>query len=277
MKLNNFLTRTLTGTVYVTLIVASILIHPLFFYIVFAGFAIAGLIEFYNITNSDKIKPHFFTGMFITVVMFVFSANSAFNAISLEYLLILIPLSFSVFIFELFRNKQNPLQNIATTLLGLFYIALPLSLLVFIPNISLENGVFKKGLLLGFFILIWTNDTFAYLIGVKFGKNKLFERVSPKKSWEGSFGGFLFSIIVAYILSLFFIDLNTMEWIGMAIIIVVFGSIGDLIESLFKRSLNIKDSGNILPGHGGILDRLDAVLIAAPFVFFYLLLINFLI
>jgi phosphatidate cytidylyltransferase len=277
MKLNNFLTRTLTGTVYVTLIVASILIHPLFFYIVFAGFAIAGLIEFYNITNSDKIKPHFFTGMFITVVMFVFSANSAFNAISLEYLLILVPLSFSVFIFELFRNKQNPLQNIATTLLGLFYIALPLSLLVFIPNISLENGVFKKGLLLGFFILIWTNDTFAYLIGVKFGKNKLFERVSPKKSWEGSFGGFLFSIIVAYILSLFFIDLNTMEWIGMAIIIVVFGSIGDLIESLFKRSLNIKDSGNILPGHGGILDRLDAVLIAAPFVFFYLLLINFLI
>jgi phosphatidate cytidylyltransferase len=275
MKLNNFLTRTLTGTVYVTLIVASILIHPLFFYIVFAGFAIAGLIEFYNITNSDKIKPHFFTGLFITVVMFVFSANSAFNAISLEYLLILIPLSFSVFIFELFRNKQNPLQNIATTLLGLFYIALPLSLLVFIPNISLENGVFKKGLLLGFFILIWTNDTFAYLIGVKFGKNKLFERVSPKKSWEGSFGGFLFSIIVAYILSLFFIDLNTMEWIGMAIIIVVFGSIGDLIESLFKRSLNIKDSGNILPGHGGILDRLDAVLIAAPFVFFYLLLINF--
>jgi phosphatidate cytidylyltransferase len=191
--------------------------------------------------------------------------------------LILVPLSFSVFIFELFRNKQNPLQNIATTLLGLFYIALPLSLLVFIPNISLENGVFKKGLLLGFFILIWTNDTFAYLIGVKFGKNKLFERVSPKKSWEGSFGGFLFSIIVAYILSLFFIDLNTMEWIGMAIIIVVFGSIGDLIESLFKRSLNIKDSGNILPGHGGILDRLDAVLIAAPFVFFYLLLINFLI
>jgi phosphatidate cytidylyltransferase len=277
MKLNNFLTRTLTGTVYVTLIVASILIHPLFFYIVFAGFAIAGLIEFYNITNSDKIKPHFFTGLFITVVMFVFSANSAFNAISLEYLLILVPLSFSVFIFELFRNKQNPLQNIATTLLGLFYIALPLSLLVFIPNISLENGVFKKGLLLGFFILIWTNDTFAYLIGVKFGKNKLFERVSPKKSWEGSFGGFLFSIIVAYILSLFFIDLNTMEWIGMAIIIVVFGSIGDLIESLFKRSLNIKDSGNILPGHGGILDRLDAVLIAAPFVFFYLLLINFLI
>jgi phosphatidate cytidylyltransferase len=275
MKLNNFLTRTLTGTVYVTLIVASILIHPLFFYIVFAGFAIAGLIEFYNITNSDKIKPHFFTGLFFTVVMFVFSANSAFNAISLEYLLILIPLSFSIFIFELFRNKQNPLQNIATTLLGLFYIALPLSLLVFIPNISLENGVFKKGLLLGFFILIWTNDTFAYLIGVKFGKNKLFERVSPKKSWEGSFGGFLFSIIVAYILSLFFIDLNTMEWIGMAIIIVVFGSIGDLIESLFKRSLNIKDSGNILPGHGGILDRLDAVLIAAPFVFFYLLLINF--
>lgn len=275
MKLNNFLIRTLTGTVYVTLIVASILIHPLFFYIVFAGFAIAGLIEFYNITKSDKIKPHFFTGLFITVVMFVFSANSAFNAISLEYLLILIPLSFSVFIFELFRNKQNPLQNIATTLLGLFYIALPLSLLVFIPNISLENGVFKKGLLLGFFILIWTNDTFAYLIGVKFGKNKLFERVSPKKSWEGSFGGFLFSIIVAYILSLFFIDLNTMEWIGMAIIIVVFGSIGDLIESLFKRSLNIKDSGNILPGHGGILDRLDAVLIAAPFVFFYLLLINF--
>jgi phosphatidate cytidylyltransferase len=274
MKLNNFFTRTITGSVYVTLIVTSILIHPLFFYIVFAGFAIAGLLEFYNITSSDKVKPHVLAGLLITVFMFVFSANAAFNSNSLVYLLILIPFSFLLFIFELFSKKQYPLQNIATTLLGLVYIALPLSLLVFIPNISLESGVFKKGLLLGFFILIWTNDTFAYLVGVKFGKHRLFERISPKKSWEGSIGGFLFSISGAYILSLFFAELTVIEWIGMAVIIVVFGSIGDLIESLFKRSLNIKDSGNILPGHGGILDRLDAVLIAAPFVFFYLLLIN---
>ena len=109
----------------------------------------------------------------------------------------------------------------------------------------------------------------------KFGKNRLFERISPKKSWEGSIGGLVFSMIAAYILSLFFTELSCLEWIGMAIIIVILGTLGDLVESMFKRSLNIKDSGNILPGHGGILDRLDALFISAPFVFFYLIIISF--
>jgi len=274
MKMNNFIIRSITGAIYVSLIVSSILIHPLYFSIVFLALMLASLFEFYSIISSENIEPQKFSGILISVLLFALSALSSFLPISSVYFLGFIPLLFIIFIIELFRNKVQPLHNIAFTILGIIYVAIPLSLLVFTPNTSNLNVVFNKELLLCFFILIWTNDTFAYLVGIKFGKNRLFERISPKKSWEGSIGGLVFSILAAYILSIFFTVLNVYEWVGMAIVIVVFGSLGDLVESLFKRSLSIKDSGKILPGHGGILDRLDAVLIAAPFVFFYLLLIR---
>lgn len=272
MKLNNFVTRSLTGAIYVSLIVSSILVHPYFFYIIIGIFTIISVFEFYNIVSSNNVKPQKFLGIFITIVIYSISIYSANSHLGFEYFLCLLPLFFSTFIIELFSKNTKPLQNIAYTILGIFYVALPLSLLVFIPNIGLFK--FNKGIILGFFILIWTNDTFAYLVGIKLGKHRLFERVSPKKSWEGSIGGLVFSIFCAFILSRFIDSLSVLEWIGYAFIIVVFGSLGDLVESLFKRNLNIKDSGNILPGHGGILDRLDAVLIAAPFAFFYLLLIS---
>ncbi len=275
MKLNNLATRAITGSIYVLLIVFSIIIHPCFFYTVFAVFLLASLVEFYSIVSSDTIKPINYQGIIISLSMFIITALINSNLIDYKYLALLIPLIFFCFIIELFRNKTNPLQNIAITLLGIIYIAVPLSLMLIFTNFLNEKNIFNTGLVLGFFILIWTNDTFAYLVGIKWGKNRLFERVSPKKSWEGSIGGLVFSIFGSIILSYYFHELSTPEWIGMSIIIVIFGSLGDLVESLFKRSLNIKDSGNILPGHGGILDRLDAVLIAAPFVFFYLILIRF--
>jgi phosphatidate cytidylyltransferase len=270
---NNFTTRTITGAIFVILIIASVLIHPLFFAIVFLAFTILGVIEFYNIIKSDSCSPQYFTGLFISVAVFSIAAVMAITHAYYYLFYFIIPLLFIPFIIELFRNKAFPITNISTTLLGVFYIAIPLALLNIIPIISFVSDVNHKGLLLGTFILIWTNDTFAYLVGVKLGKTRLFERISPKKSWEGSIGGLIFSLIAAYILSLFYLELTLPAWLGMAIIVVISGSLGDLTESMFKRSLNIKDSGTILPGHGGILDRLDALFIAAPFIFFYLILL----
>ena len=134
----------------------------------------------------------------------------------------------------------------------------------------MNYGFPTSSLLVGFFIVIWGNDTFAYLSGMAFGKHKLLERVSPKKTWEGTFGGALFSFIAVIVLSLFFKELNAFEWIGFALTIIIFGTFGDLFESLIKRTLGLKDSGNIMPGHGGILDRFDSILMAAPFAYIYI-------
>jgi phosphatidate cytidylyltransferase len=272
---NNLITRSITGSIFVILVVASILLSHYFFSVVFLLFTILGVAEFYTIVSKEDYMPQRIVGIAISIVIFcIFSLISITNS-NIKLLLILIPLFFIPFLIELFSNKKHVIYNLSTTFLGIIYIAIPLSLLNFFPNLSFETGVYNKGILLGYFILIWTNDTFAYLVGVKLGRRKLFERISPKKSWEGSIGGFFFSLLSAYILSCFFVELSFLEWVGMAIIIVVFGTLGDLTESMFKRSLNIKDSGNILPGHGGILDRLDALFISVPFVFFYLLLINY--
>lgn len=122
--------------------------------------------------------------------------------------------------------------------------------------------------------MLWTNDTGAYLAGRFFGKHKLFERISPKKTWEGSIGGGILTIGVAFILSVYFTNLDQTNWIVLAILVAVFGGLGDLVESMLKRSLNIKDSGNLLPGHGGILDRFDGLLLSIPFIYSYLYLIS---
>lgn len=129
-------------------------------------------------------------------------------------------------------------------------------------------------IILGFFILLWVNDTGAYLAGRFFGKHKLFERISPNKTWEGSIGGTLVTVAGAYILSIFFTNLNLTNWVVLSILVAVFGGLGDLAESMLKRSLGVKDSGKLLPGHGGVLDRIDGLLLSVPFVYSYLHLIS---
>lgn len=148
---------------------------------------------------------------------------------------------------------------------------LPFGLL---SEIASFRDAYNPGILLGYFVLIWTSDTFAYLIGRKIGKNRLFERISPKKSWEGSAGGAVAAIAMAMLLSRIYPDIEVWIWMVMSSIIVITGTLGDLTESLLKRSLNVKDSGNILPGHGGLLDRFDAILLSAPFVWAFLSLLS---
>lgn len=196
----------------------------------------------------------------------------------------------SFVIYELFARRQSPFQNIGLNITGIFYCVMPFALLMQLsvnlsqinivkgiyPNLSslsLMNDPFTDGkwFILGYFLIVWSNDSFAYFAGKLFGKHKLFERISPHKTWEGFFGGMIASLICAFALSCFVDILTRADWIVIALIITVFGTIGDLVESMLKRSLHIKDSSSILPGHGGFLDRFDATLIAAPVVFAYLM------
>jgi phosphatidate cytidylyltransferase len=169
----------------------------------------------------------------------------------------------------LYKRSATPFQNIAYTYLGIIYLAIPFSLLILMINFGKGNfGVFTFPVF--YFFMIWANDTFAYLVGSAIGKHRLFERISPKKSWEGAIGGLFFTFVLAFILSQFYSFLSVPQWLELAAIIVVFGNFGDLAESMFKRSIDCKDSGKFFPGHGGILDRFDSVLLSAPFVFIYL-------
>ncbi|MFT7451963.1 MAG: phosphatidate cytidylyltransferase [Patescibacteria group bacterium] len=192
------------------------------------------------------------------------------DSLNLFHILILVvfPTLFLLFIFELFSASKTPFANVAYIILGIVYIGIPFALLVLI---AYRTGSFSTNIILGMLLLTWTNDTGAYLVGSQIGKTPLLPRISPKKTWEGSLGGVAVGLLVAYLLSLFFEDLNLIEWIILAIIVVIFGSIGDLIESMLKRSRGVKDSGTLLPGHGGFLDRFDAFYFLIPFAAAYLL------
>jgi phosphatidate cytidylyltransferase len=201
-----------------------------------------------------------------------------FSNNTLDYFLQFIPILmllaiFILFALTLFSDKKQPIVYLGKNFLSVFYLAIPFTLMTRIPFVGHEYR-YESILILGLFILIWVNDSFAYLVGVKFGKNKLLERISPKKTIEGFVGGFVFTFIAAYILSVYFNNLTFINWMFFAGIVSIFGVTGDLIESMFKRKTGVKDSSNFIPGHGGFLDRLDSIIFTAPFIFTYLLVIN---
>lgn len=252
------------------------------------------MLEFYRTALIERVRSQMYYGIFLGVVVFLLNYLYAKKQIEEPIFLILIPLFFFIFIFELYSNNKRPFSNIAFTILGVLYIALPFSLfnyMVFevqdlsnevlpeieqivanIKPVDVDNITmsYTPNVIMLFFVFQWAYDTFAYLFGISIGHNRLFESVSPKKSWEGAIGGAIATIGFAYYLAQHFTFLSLTDMIVVASIIVVFGTYGDLVESLYKRSLGIKDSGNILPGHGGILDRFDSTIMAAPIVFVYL-------
>lgn len=222
--------------------------------------------------KTAGIRPHKFFALFVAALIFLLTAGYQLLQLETRFMLLIIPLVFSVFIAELYKKNPSPFTNIAYTFTGIIYVIIPFCFFYSLGFIQ-DNGEYNFHLPLSFLLMLWASDTGAYLFGMKLGKTKLFERHSPKKSWEGFFGGVFTSVLVAYIISLFFTELSPVVLGGMAVLIVSFGTLGDLVESMLKRSLNVKDSGNILPGHGGFLDRFDGLLIAAPIVYVYLYLI----
>lgn len=266
-----FLKRTITGILFVVLIIGSTLLGRISFLIVFSAISTACLLEFYYIMLRGRIRPQILYGLLLGVVIFVTNYLFAIGRIGNFVFLGIIPLIISVYIVELFRNHHKPLQNIAGTFMGLIYVSLPFALLNYF---ALTYSSFKIGynvdFIIGFFFLIWANDTGAYAFGVTLGRHKMFPRVSPKKSWEGLVGGFFTTALTAWIISLVFVNVSILHWLAIGFIAAVMGVFGDLVESMFKRSIGIKDSGKFLPGHGGLLDRFDAMLLAVPIVYVYL-------
>jgi phosphatidate cytidylyltransferase len=269
----NILTRTFSGAIYVVLILVSIFWGPMAFSFLLFIFLVLSLREFLILAKADGNQLPAFLIYLIGIVSFGLVALFSFGYVPLKFLIIIIPLVFFLFIIELYGKLKSPIQNISNSILALVYIVLPLSLMNFF-FVKIEGSeTYHKELVFAFFVIIWVNDTFAYLSGMLLGKHKLFKSISPNKTWQGTIGGAVFGLIAAWVFSLFFPSMNVITWLAFASILIIFGTFGDLIESMFKRRLGVKDSGDIMPGHGGILDRLDSVLIAAPFIFVFIILV----
>jgi phosphatidate cytidylyltransferase len=266
-------TRAVTGFFFVIVMLGSVVLGQYAFSIFYLLLSLLCLREFYRLLKKSGIKPNMITGLINGFFIYIIFALIVINSSWAVYkLLALLTITISaIFIQELFKKSTSPFINISYTLAGLVFICLPFT---FFHALAFLKGDFNFHYPLAFLLLLWANDTGAYLVGMKLGRTKLFERHSPKKTWEGFVGGILISGIVAFIISYYFKELTWIQWVLEAILISCFGTLGDLIESMFKRSINIKDSGEILPGHGGLLDRFDGLLLAAPIVYTYLYLIT---
>lgn len=269
--MNNFFKRTLTAGAFVAVLLGCTWYSQYSFSLLFLIITILGLWEFYTLNEKSGSRPQKLAGTIAGAFLFLSNAYVTLGGGDYRLLILNIPVLFLLFMLELFRKKENPFANIAFTFLGIFYVAFPFSLLNHILTVS---GSYSYEILFGCWFILWCNDSGAYLAGSAFGKNKLFARVSPGKSWEGSIGGAIIAYVIAFIISGWYTSISRTDWFVIAGILVVIGTLGDLVESLYKRSLGVKDSGTLLPGHGGILDRFDSLLMAIPFVFSYLILVK---
>ena len=275
--MKNIVIRTLSGAVYVALIVASILLldnSPIAFIIVFSLFTMIGIKEIYDMSRNEATESWLIIlidmlggiGLFLS-----FYLNTKEVTPSSTYFLLVATYLLVRCIIQLYRPRQNAVHSLERSFFALFYVALPMGLLNNIVAVSAPR------ILLGVFVFIWVNDTGAFLAGITFGKHRLFERISPKKSWEGFAGGVIACILAAIATDKWFNEFfqvpELATWIGLAVVVSIAATFGDLTESLIKRTEGVKDSGNIIPGHGGILDRIDSLLLVSPAVLIYLSLI----
>ena len=262
--MSNLAKRSITGLLFGIVVLGSILYGPYTQISIFSLFMLLGLIEFYRIFNLHPfIKVSKEIGVFIGVFIFSLLVGVSLEILPPISVTVLFPLFFTLILNELWKKHENPIINISVLVFGIIYIIIPFYLTI---DLNLRDKSYLP-IIAGMFLLIWTNDCFAYSIGRLFGKRKLFERISPNKTWEGAIGGIVFTLILGYIIGAFINKGNELFWVVSALIIAPCSIFGDLLESLFKRSLNIKDSGTILPGHGGILDRFDATLFTIPFFY----------
>lgn len=281
---NNFIQRAITGIIFVGVLIGCILGGPISFTLLFTLITALTIHEFGVIISKQPDveinKPIcMLAGVFLFFGFAYLGVMPGQTEILIPYLFLIIYLLVS----ELYLKKKNPLNNWAYAMMSQIYIALSFAMLNVLAYHSIGNEgelsnyqvQYNPILPLSIFIFTWINDTGAYCTGMLFGKHRLFERISPKKSWEGSIGGGVFSIIAAIVMAHYFPFMPISIWIGLALTVVIFGTLGDLTESLLKRTIGIKDSGNILPGHGGMLDRFDSTLMAVPAAVVYLYIISF--
>lgn len=269
---SNFIQRIATSAVFVIVLVGGTILHSTILFVIFAAIVSLGMLEFYRIAIKASHKPQIVSGlifgMYILISNFLIASNQAGSKLYFLY----IPFIALFLIIELFRRNKNPFINVSITFFGAIYVSMPFGLLSYLVYCPAFGDKYNPSFLIAYLVLMWANDSGAYLVGSVIGKHKLFERISPKKTWEGFIGGAIFTMVAAYLISVYLTEYGLLNWIFIGIITFTFGTFGDLIESQLKRYVDMKDSGKILPGHGGILDRFDSVLLSAPIVFVYLIL-----
>lgn len=266
--MNETLKRSLSGAVYIALLLIGTLYSQKSFYYLFGILLILAVVEFCKLTKLNVI-----VSVLISVVGYYFLYSPDFS-IERDAVLTIISTSVLLYlIYFLFKQSNEAFSNISKFIILIGYLIIPF---IIINKIAMGTQGYNPKIIIGIFIIIWVNDTFAYLVGKSIGKHKLFERISPKKTIEGFMGGLLFSLLSGYLLAVYYLEAKIFIWIFISLITVIFGTLGDLVESKLKRIAGVKDSGNIIPGHGGILDRLDSMIFAAPFVFLFFIILNYL-
>jgi phosphatidate cytidylyltransferase len=280
--LNTFFRRTLTGAWIVIFILGGFWLHPISFYITGLVLVIGTQYEYYLMIKNNGVKPQMLAGIITGITVYTLSTLIARGAVSKKLFLVLIPMMLIMMVFELYRKQDKPFDSLAQTFFPVLYTVVPFSMFPFAAFsrtglnslLSHENIIFSPGIIIGFFILLWANDSGAYLTGMAFGRHKLMERISPKKTWEGFVGGLIIASIAAWFLSDWLGVVNKIHWVVISIIVSVAGTYGDLIESMLKRSTGVKDSGTVMPGHGGFLDRFDSTIVSFPLVYLFISLVG---
>lgn len=263
-KYSNLTQRIIVGLSGMAVLITAIVISQWTYLAVFFFITLLSMLEFYKLVGLDGLMPLKFWGTFTAILLLVISFLVASGYAHSKIYYIILPVATCIFFIKLYKkNEAKPFTNIAYTFLGILYIAVPFSLM---NVLAFHFGEYSFEMVIGLLLLIWASDTGGYFAGTMFGKRKLFARISPKKSWEGFIGGAVLNIIVAIGIAWFSDILPLWKWVVIGLITTIAGTYGDLVESLFKRSILIKDSGRSLPGHGGFLDRFDGLLLAIPFI-----------
>lgn len=276
--MNTFFRRTLTGAWIVIFIMGGFWLHPVSFFITGLVLVIGTQYEYYLMVRNTGVRPQMVPGIITGITAYTISTLIASGLIPKKIFLVLIPMMLLMMVAELYRRQDKPFDSLAHTFFSVLYSAVPFSMFPFsafsrtglnsiLPH---DKIIFSPGIIIGFFILIWANDTGAYLTGMSFGSHKLMERISPKKTWEGLIGGIIIASVVAWFLSGWLGVVDKIHWVIIALIVSVAGTYGDLVESMLKRNTGVKDSGTIMPGHGGFLDRFDSTIVSFPLVYLFI-------
>lgn len=286
LNIKTLTTRTLSAIVFVAVLLLGINYHYFSFGVLFFIVSVWGLFEFYKLSENLGAKPYRNFGLLSGAFLFIGGFFS--NLLDIPsywiqgaYSVGILSL-FMVLVTGLFHNSQQTILNIAYTVMGIVYSVVPFVLLTQASCLNIDpvnhcidgnSGLvshYNPHIILGVILLIWASDSSAYLVGSLIGKTKLYERISPGKTWEGSIGASVLTIACSYVISIWYPEISFVHWAVIAVMVCVFGTIGDLVESMLKRQAGVKDSGKIMPGHGGILDRFDSLLFVSPFVYVYL-------
>lgn len=286
LNIKTLTTRTLSAIVFVAILLLGINYHYFSFGVLFFIVSVWGLFEFYKLSENLGAKPYRNFGLLSGAFLFIGGFLS--NMLDIQPYWIQVAYSvgilslFMVFVKGLFHYSQQTILNIAFTVMGIVYAVVPFVLLTQVSCFNIDtvnhcidadSGVvsdYNPHIILGVILLIWASDSSAYLVGSVIGKTKLYERISPGKTWEGSIGASVLTMACSYVISIWYPEIAFIHWAVISVIVCVFGTIGDLVESMLKRQAGVKDSGKIMPGHGGILDRFDSLLFVSPFVYVYL-------